>query len=148
MRSVLGLLLQSYSCSFHPDVEAVATCSSCKKPVCQFCMPQMGKRCRACIGYRQARTTSAGVAAMVAIFISTINPVFALIFFLIIFFSFRALFRYRTRVLLRNALRLTTSPRTATNQPVRLRFCSSCNLWTDGQYCKQYGNKLADGTKA
>ena len=100
--------MQTSDCQFHPGVGSVGTCPKCGKSVCGFCLPQAEKRCRACVGYRHAQTTAAAAAATVSLFIGLINPVLGLIAIVVLFFSFRALFRYRTREVLRKAI-LTNS---------------------------------------
>jgi hypothetical protein len=73
-------------------------------------LPQAGKRCRACIGYRHALTTSAAAATTVSIFVGVVNPVFGLIGIIVLLFGFRALFRYRVRAVLRRVIHPTTIP--------------------------------------
>ena len=59
-----------------------------------------------------------------------------------LFFSFRALFRYRTRAVLRNAIPPTSVEQPHASQPIGRNFCNNCRLWTEGAYCKQCGSKL------
>lgn len=142
MRIVVDLFLQTSDCHFHSSLESVGTCPKCGKPVCEVCLPQADKPCRACIGYRHAKTTSAAAATTVSIFVGMINPAFGLVAIIVLFFSFRALFRYRTRAVLQKAIRPTTVPQLHTNQSVGRNYCNNCRLWNDGPSCKQCGSKL------
>jgi len=134
--------LQAASCHFHSYVNSVATCPRCHKPVCGVCLPQADKPYRACIGYRHAQATSAAAATTVSIFIGMVNPLFGLVAIVGLFFSFRALFRYRTRAVLRNAIPPTSVEQPHASQPIGRNFCNNCRLWTEGAYCKQCGSKL------
>ncbi len=138
----LYLTLQTSDCHFHADVQSVGTCPKCGKSVCGICLPQSDKRCRACIGYRHAQTMSAAAATTVSIFVAMINPALGLISIVVLFFSFRALFRYRTRAVLRMAIQPTTGPQLQANQSVGRNFCNNCRLWNDGPSCKQCGSKI------
>ena len=130
------------NCQYHPSMNSVGICPRCRRPMCEFCLPQPNKPCRACRGYRHAQTTSVAAATTVSLFIGMINPVLGLISILVLFFAFRALFRYRTRTLVRTAIPPANIPLQA-EQTGGLNFCSDCSLWNDGLICKQCGKKLA-----
>ncbi len=134
--------MQTSDCHFHAGEESVGICPKCGKAVCGFCLPQTDKRCRGCIGYRHAQTTAAAAATTVSLFVGFINPVLGLTAIVVLFFAFRALFRYRTRMALQTATRFTTAPQFTTNQPLGRNYCNNCRLWNDGRSCKQCGSKL------
>ncbi|MGO9644564.1 MAG: hypothetical protein ACLPY5_07430 [Candidatus Bathyarchaeia archaeon] len=110
-------------------------------------MPQTDKPCRGCVGYRQAQTLAAAAATTVSIFIGMINPLLGLLGVVVLFFSFRAVFRSRTRAILRTAGQAEPSASASAVQPSQdhisnLNFCNNCRLWTGDSYCKQCGRKL------
>jgi len=140
---VLDLFLTVMTCRFHPSVNSVGTCPKCRKPVCSVCLPDANHPCRACLGYKHAQAVAAAAATTVSIFVGMINPIFGLIAIVGLFFSFRALFRHRTRVILGKAIpKDTSSPQIQANESAGEHFCSNCRLWSSESYCKQCGNKL------
>ncbi len=128
-------------CYFHPEVESVGVCPKCGKSLCGFCLPSTDKRCRACVGYGHAKVTAAAAATTVSLFVGLINPFLGLIMIVILFLSFRALFRHRTRVVLRSA-RPATVVQSNMPKSVERHYCNDCHLWNEGPSCVQCGNKL------
>ena len=92
------------------------------------------------MGYRQAQMTAVAAATTVSLFLGFINPVLGLVGIMILFFSFRALFRHRTNVILRKAGPQIEWPEST--QTALRYYCKNCNLWNDESACKQCGSKL------
>ncbi len=141
--------MQSYKCQYHPQNDSVGSCPKCGKQVCGTCLPQSNRPCRACVGYRHAQTLATVAAATVSIFLGMISPLLGLLGIVILFFSFRSLFRSRTRAVLRAVGQTQPTPSASPVQPQssegqisNLNFCDNCRLWTEDAYCKQCGKKL------
>ena len=134
------LFLQSMICHYHPSMSSVGICPRCKKSVCAVCLPVQGRPCRTCIGYRWAFTSGVTGAVMVSFILGLITPLLGLGALVVLSFTFREIFRYRTRAVLRKLVTPTIQP-TPIETAAR-RFCTNCNLWNDGPTCVQCGSKL------
>lgn len=139
--------MQSYKCQYHPNNDSIGSCPKCGKHVCAICLPQTDRPCRACVGYRHAQTLAAAAATTVSIFIGMIDPLLGLLAIVVLFFSFRSLFRSRTRAVLRTAgqtqpIQSSVNLQSSEGHISNLNFCDNCRLWTDDSYCKQCGKKL------
>ena len=135
--------MQITTCHYHPAIASVGTCPRCKKTVCTFCLPIEGKPCRTCIGYRWAFTSGATGAVMVSFLLGMINPLLGIGALVALFLTFRAIFRYRTRVMLDKFVRSSSNPPPSPIETTARMFCSNCNLWNDGPTCAQCGSKLS-----
>jgi hypothetical protein len=151
----VGLVLQSYKCQFHPNNDPVGSCPKCGKHLCSICLPRTDRPCRVCVGYRHAQTLATIAAVTVSIFLGMISPLLGLLGVVVLFYSFRSLFRSRTRAIVQAAGRTQPSTSTSTStspsassippsqgQISNLNFCDNCRLWTSNSYCKQCGRKL------
>ena len=136
------LFLQSTFCHYHPTMTAVGSCPRCRNVVCAACLPSQGKPCRTCIGYRWAFTSGGTGAVMVSFILAMYNPLIGVAALVTLFFTFRALFRYRTRVMLGKLVESSTSVYRTPIETTARRFCTTCNLWNDGPTCVQCGNKI------
>ena len=136
------LSLQSVACHYHPSMSSVGTCPRCRRSVCAVCLPVQGKPCRTCIGYRSAFTSGVTGAVMVSFLVGMINPLLGIGALVALLFTFRAIFRYRTRVVLGKLVRSSSQLQPSPIETTARRFCTNCNLWSDGPTCAQCGSKL------
>ena len=140
----MSLVLQSYKCQFHLDNDAVGSCPKCGRYLCSICLPRTDRPCRVCVGYRHAQTLATIAAVTVSIFLGMISPLLGLLGVVVLFYSFRSLFRSRARAILRAAgqTQPTTSAQPSQVRISNLNFCDNCRLWTSDSYCKKCGRKL------